>query len=67
MGSTPIPFRQLLVSRRRRKKYDSATHARRMARAVLGRPPSERILPSKKKKAPKHKRRELERELENEG
>ncbi|MFQ5816413.1 MAG: hypothetical protein ACE5H2_00460 [Terriglobia bacterium] len=65
MGSTPIPFRQLFVSRRKRTKYDPATQARRMARAVLGRPPAGRVIPSKKKKPPKHKRRELERELES--
>jgi hypothetical protein len=47
-----------------KKAFDPAQLARRMARAVVGRPPSERVLPSKKKEAPKHKKRELEREFE---
>ncbi len=67
MGSTPIPFRQLRVSRRKKKrppKYDPTTQARRLARAVLGQVPPERVLPNKRKKKPKHKRRDVDRELE---
>jgi len=51
--------------RRKGKKpsYDRARHVRRLARAVLGQPPAERVVPSKKKKKPlKHKKRDLERE-----
>ncbi|MBI4467645.1 MAG: hypothetical protein HY656_09510 [Acidobacteria bacterium] len=66
MGSTPIPFRHLMARRGKGKKkaagYDPATQARRLARAVLGTPPPQRVLPPKKKKQPKHKQRELERE-----
>ena len=50
---------------RRKKKpagYDRAGHVRRLARAVLGQPPAERVVPSKKKKPLKHKKRDLERD-----
>jgi hypothetical protein len=35
-----------------------------MARAVVGRPASQRVIPSRKKKAAKHKKRELEKEFD---
>ena len=59
------------MSRRQRKKkqqraeYSAAGQVRRLARALLGAPPAERILPSKKKQALKHKKHELERELDS--
>ena len=54
------------MARRKKKRptYDAATQARRLARAVLGQVPAERVLASKKKKPPKHEKWELERELE---
>jgi len=54
------------VSRKKKKKkpFDPARLARRMARAVLGRPPSGRVLPSKKRGTPKHKKLELDRDLD---
>ncbi|MCI0403429.1 MAG: hypothetical protein L0212_07890 [Acidobacteria bacterium] len=54
------------MARRKEKKkaFDPAQLARRMARAVVGAPPGERVVPSKKKKEGKHKKRELERELD---
>ena len=54
------------MSRRKKKKkqFDPAQLARRMARAVLGRPPSARVLPSGKKKRPKHKKLELDRDFD---
>ncbi|MGH9787130.1 MAG: hypothetical protein ACRD4U_00325 [Candidatus Acidiferrales bacterium] len=54
------------MARRKKKKkaFDPAQLARRMARAVLGRPPSGRVLPSGKKKKPKHSKLELDRELD---
>ena len=67
MGSTPIPFRHLPVSRRKKKrppKYDPLAQARRLARAVVGQVPPERVLLNKRKKKPKHKRRDVDRELE---
>ncbi|MFB3154064.1 MAG: hypothetical protein ACE10I_06285 [Candidatus Acidiferrales bacterium] len=55
------------MARRKRKKrvYDSAGQARRLARAVIGAPPPERVVPSKKKKPAKHKKRELEKASED--
>ncbi|MGH9805609.1 MAG: hypothetical protein ACRD4D_10615 [Candidatus Acidiferrales bacterium] len=58
------------MGRRKKKKkrppqFDSAGQVRRLARAVLGAPPAERVLPSKKKEKSKHKKREFERELES--
>ncbi|HXE76159.1 MAG TPA: hypothetical protein VNN18_11080 [Candidatus Xenobia bacterium] len=52
------------MGKRKKKKLDAAALARRMARAVVGRPPSERVVPSKIKKEGKHKKRELEREFD---
>ena len=52
------------MGRKKKKKLDAARLARRMARAVLGRPRSEQVIPSKKKKEGKHRKRELERSLE---
>lgn len=54
--------------RRRKKKkpaFDAGGQARRLARAVLGTPPAERILPSKKRKPTKHEKRERDLELED--
>lgn len=49
--------------RKKKREYDPAEQARRLARALLGIPPSERIVPAKKhKKKPKHKKREREGE-----
>ena len=50
--------------KKKKKEFDPSRLARRMARAVVGRPPSERVLPSKKKEKPKHKKRELDKELD---
>ncbi|MFQ5664220.1 MAG: hypothetical protein ACE5HL_10345 [Terriglobia bacterium] len=44
--------------------YDLGEQVRRLARAVVGRPPPERILTPKRKKRSKHKKQELERALE---
>ena len=50
--------------KKKKKKLDPAKLARRMARAVVGAPPGERVLPAKKQKESKHKKRDLERALE---
>lgn len=50
--------------RKKKKKLDAGALARRMARAVVGTPPGERVLPPKKKKQPKHKKLEWERAVE---
>jgi len=52
------------MGQRKKKKLDAGTLARRMARAVVGAPPGERVVPAKKKKEGKHKKRELEREFD---
>jgi hypothetical protein len=48
---------------KRRKKFSAATEARRRARLVAGPPPAERVIPDKRLKPPKHKRRILEDEI----
>jgi len=52
------------MGKRKKKKLDPGKLARRMARAVVGAPPGERVLPPKKRKPSKHKKRELERAAE---
>lgn len=52
--------------KKRKQEFDPATQARRLARALLGTAPGERVLPSRKKKEErKHKKRDLERALED--
>jgi len=51
--------------RKKKKGYDPAGQARRLARALLGAPPGARVIPSKKQQVPKHKKRERERESED--
>lgn len=51
--------------KKRAPRYDSAEQARRMARALLGSPPAGRVVPSRKQKPAKHKKRDIERELES--
>ncbi|HEV3219634.1 MAG TPA: hypothetical protein VGZ48_07665 [Candidatus Acidoferrales bacterium] len=46
----------------RRKRFSAATEARRRARLAAGPPPAERVIPDKRLKPPKHKRRILEDE-----
>ncbi len=46
-----------------RKKYSVGKEARRRAREMAGAPPAERILPDKRRKPPKHKKKLLEEEL----
>lgn len=49
--------------KKKKRRPTAAQQARRMARALLGTPPGQRVIPSKKQKKPKHKNREFEREL----
>jgi hypothetical protein len=46
-----------------KKRIDVGKEARRRARERAGAPPAERVIPDKRRKPPKHKKRELEREL----
>lgn len=52
-----------LAMPKRRKKFSAATEARRRARLVAGPPPAERVIPDKRLKPPKHKRRIIEDEF----
>ncbi len=52
-----------LAPTRPRKRIDVGKEARRRARERAGAPPAERVIPDKRRKPPKHKKRELEREL----
>jgi hypothetical protein len=45
---------------RRKKKLAAAREARRIARALVGQPRPERVIPDKRKKPPKHKEELLE-------
>lgn len=46
-----------------RGKVDVAKEARRRAREIVGLPPTERVIPDKRRKSPKHKKRILEEDL----
>jgi len=45
------------------KKYRVGKEARRRARERVGLPPAERVIPDKRRKAPKHKKRLFEEDL----
>ena len=46
------------TGKKKKPKMDAGTRARRASRAALGRPPTEKVIASpKKKKMPKHKKR----------
>jgi hypothetical protein len=45
---------------KKKRKLDAGSEARRLARASVGPPPVERVIPDKRKKPPKHKKRLLE-------
>ena len=47
-----------------RKKLDVGKEARRHARHSAGLPPSERVIPDKRLRPPKHKKKVLESEIE---
>jgi len=44
------------MARRKKPKLKVATEARRRARLGIGLPPTERTIPNKREKAPKHKK-----------
>jgi len=43
-----------------RKPFRAATEARRQARELQGTPPPTRVIPDKRRKPPKHKKKALE-------
>jgi len=54
-----------MSKRKKKRRYDAGAQARRLARALIGTLPHERVIPSKKKKPPRHKKHELEEEFES--
>lgn len=49
-----------MATSRRRKKLAADREVRRIARALVGQPRPERVIPDKRKKPPKHKKELLE-------
>lgn len=47
---------------RNRQKIDMGKEARRRARMQIGRPPVEKVVPDKRKKPPRHKKRVIDEE-----
>ncbi|MBI3670800.1 MAG: hypothetical protein HY237_13595 [Acidobacteria bacterium] len=52
-----------MARKKTRKKYSAGKEARRRARETAGLPPTERVLPDKRRKPPKHKKELFEQEL----
>jgi len=61
--SAPPVLKGVLAKRKSRKKYDAGKEARRRAREMAGLPPPERVLPDKRRKPPKHKKKLVQEEL----
>jgi len=49
-----------MARRKKKRKFEKGTEARRIAREQAGTPPAERILPDRRRKRPKHKKALLE-------
>jgi len=47
---------------KKKKKVDVSKEVRRRAREHVGMPPTERVLPDKRRRPPKHKKKEWEEE-----
>lgn len=52
-----------VVRRKKKRKFEKGTEARRMARENVGTPPPARVIPDRLTKPPKHKKRLLDEEL----
>jgi hypothetical protein len=52
------------TGKRMRKKLDVGKEARRRARQSAGLPPAERVIPDKRLRPPKHKKKILESEID---
>jgi hypothetical protein len=48
----------------KRKKFNAGSEARRRARELAGPPPAARVIPDKRLKPPKHRKRPLEEHIE---
>jgi hypothetical protein len=46
---------------KKRRRFTAEKEARRSARAILGQPPPERVIPDKRRKPAKHKKSWLEK------
>jgi hypothetical protein len=51
-----------LAAKRSKKKYRVGKEARRRAREMAGLPPAGRVIPDKRRKPPKHKKKLIEEE-----
>jgi len=49
-------FAGSMPSSKKRRKFNAAQAARRVAREIVGQPPVERVIPDKRRKAPKHRK-----------
>jgi hypothetical protein len=52
-----------MARKRKPGKFRATTEARRQARILVGQPPAERVVPDKRKKPPKHKKKIIEEQL----
>jgi hypothetical protein len=50
--------------RKRKRKLDIGAETRRRAREKVGPPPAERVIPDKRRKPPKHRKKVIDGELE---
>lgn len=51
-----------MARKQKKRKFEKGTEARRVAREKVGTPPSERIIPDRRLKPPKHKKALVEEE-----
>jgi hypothetical protein len=56
-------FVALIMPRKKKDRLRVHKEARRLARLGIGPPPSERVIPDKRKKPPKHKKRLVDPDL----
>jgi hypothetical protein len=52
-----------MARRKKKSKFEKGTEARRMAREKVGAPPSERVIPNRRLKPPKHKKQLMDEEF----
>jgi len=56
--NTPV-----MARRKKKRKFEKGTEARRMARENIGTPPAARVIPDRRTKPPKHKKRLIDEEF----
>ncbi|MGH9730714.1 MAG: hypothetical protein ACRD4A_03365 [Candidatus Acidiferrales bacterium] len=52
-----------MARRKKKRKFEKGSEARRMARETVGTPPAARVIPDRRTRPPKHKKRLLDEEL----